>query len=374
MLWNRAKGLCWALVLGLTACQTVSSSQTPSTRAPLVERSPAPAVSPVPAPESPPPIRGRTGLAWELLRGKHPETKRARFGFAGKVRLLPNGEPIGKETREEVYNLTAKVVQEHPLQLVVEDHGIRLLVFPDPKDLRRVTTKGVPLRLHAGERDPAPHRAMVEVASGTQPTILSERDGWVEVAVEDDEGQATYQGWLPDDELGVLFDEIDFPPVDGTTMRTRGPAALYTQPGAGDRLTQFSESRHLTVVHETASHVLVTNLAACSTLRFSGYIRKDELEESTLGGGGCSRGVFGLLSHKEEAELPIQATLDPGRVLLAPGTREVVGCVTREIGVAVDEDGLHYARTPWGPLGFELASASVRCSDQSNSVAFFEGA
>lgn len=140
---------------------------------------------------------------------------------------------------------------------------------------------------------------------------------------------------------------------------------MRTLPGAGQPLAQLSEGFHVTVLDAASDYALVTSGDQCSQIRVTGYVQRDQLEMSSLGGGGCSYGVIGIGSSREEVSY--NAKLAPGRVLLAPGTRMVVGCVVQERGAVVDDRGLYRARTAWGMLEFELAPASIRCSEPEES-------
>ena len=306
---------------------------------------------------------GREGAGWEMLCGSRRGMRQATLGFAGKVRLLPDSEPAGEDSRHAMSPLSGWVVEEKSLRLMVVDRGLRLLVYPDANDLLRVTTKPVRLRVHAGERlQPTPERAMVELAGGVHPEVLARRDGWVEVAVPESADGLKHRGWIEEAELGLVFEDHGFPPMDGQEMRTKGPIALRAQPSAGDVWAELSEGTDVTVAKVVSDHALVTYRDLCSEFRLTGYVPMDQLEPSPRGGGGSGCGTIWLGGGDEDDRLE-KTTLHAGRLLLAPGTTQVVGSVSQDIVVGIGDDGLYYAKTRWGPLGFDLAPIQERCAE-----------
>ncbi len=190
-----------------------------------------------PAP-NPPPIASVDYLADGFA---FTTTKRALLARRGPLRFSEIGEPLSGASHEDVLvRLTETVVvAEHQtsVRLLVELRDVRLLLYAEHSALALVPR--VATGLSVGPHLSADAAAGVRVVPGF---VLTEKDRrGAMVRMEGEFGQVSFDGWLPANALGVVYDKEDFEAVAGEGLVREGTRVMAA--ASGPTVATFARDR-----------------------------------------------------------------------------------------------------------------------------------
>jgi hypothetical protein len=335
--------------------------------APLPPAPPLPEREPEPEPEPGPTLPARPYLALDVA-ARFP--RRAVLARGRPLSLAPGGPRFGDSapgllsSRVEVI-----VVEEHPrsFRVVVDDGASRIVVFAPRTLLRLVSTRAAWLAL-SPDRAPDP-AAGARIAPGVVLDEIPDQGPLHHVRGE--ASRVAFEGWLPDEDLGVSF-----VPAPIATSGRRGQVAESTEivNAAGEVLAHLPRPR----IKDAAPSFSfdVTPLAGAPTgfqaihlglpeIEVNGLVpsasfRKPPPSTGTTTSGGIGSSAGGFITDTEHALIRKGAELldDAG---------EPVGVALAESDVfmsfvpAADKSPLRWARILIWPLGF--CSVQVRKRD-----------
>lgn len=116
-------------------------------------------------------------------------------------------------------------------RIVLDQDGVRLLLYVDPSDLRTVAVQTAGLRVAPTGASSAGGDG-ITVYPGAPLVVLGSQADQVRVRLHDRHVRA--EGWLPRAAIGFVFEPLSFPeakPGDGAPHELRGPVAVVRRPG-----------------------------------------------------------------------------------------------------------------------------------------------
>jgi hypothetical protein len=301
--------------------------------------------------------------------------RRALLARSGSLRFVPGGPRLGDSRREVLAErLSTIVVEDHPrsLRVVLDDGAIRVVFFAPRAGFQVVSTRAVWLAPAADRAaDPA---AGARIAPGVALDEIA-----VEGPLHHVRGEASrvgFEGWIPDDAVGVSFVPARLPAggrgglvAEGTAIV--GPSgdvlARLPPPPSKDRPPSFSFEVAPLSGAPAGFQAIHLGLPA---IEVNGLVPSASYRKPSPTGGSSSGSGFGRAGgFMTDSE---RGLLRRGAELL-DDTGEPVGVTLAEVEVFMsfvrktDNSPIRWARMlvgPFGFCGFQVRKADVRPFDR----------
>ncbi|WAS94142.1 hypothetical protein [Nannocystis punicea] len=278
--------------------------------------------------------------------------RRAWVAKLGELRLSPDGPVVASGPGATTEEIELVVVEEGArVGAVLEESGFQQLIYVDPADLADVVTREVKLAAEF-DRAPAADDVGVTLHIGARPEVLERRNSMVRVSGSCEGFE--YEGWMPGDALGRVFDGQEERGAESDAFLA-SDGELFVAPG-GARLARFYSELYETREFEHDVRRLGRPLRGFQKVEHQswfctvrGWARLADVARE-----GEGNDVWGGLTSPPTCDPKAGTVLLPAGVWLRHAGSQVVFATSahslwlaRVVGSADERLCLS---TPWGPL------------------------